>query len=89
MMLARWRLNSGCHSANTVLIITRVGRGSTISSHSPPGTTRRSAVVQYTNLYTNETFSPLNPDASLQAIELSALGAKVGASLTPENIALP
>ena len=28
----------------------------------------RSSVVEYTNLYTNETFSPLNPDASLQAI---------------------
>ena len=49
----------------------------------------RSAVVEYTNLYTNETFSPLRPDASLQAIELSALGAKVGADLTPENVALP
>jgi anti-sigma factor RsiW len=49
----------------------------------------RSAVVEYTNLYTNETFSPLQPDASLQAIELSALGAKVGANLTPENVALP
>ena len=49
----------------------------------------RSAVVEYTDLYTNETFSPLHPDASLQAIELSALGAKVGANLTPENIALP
>ena len=49
----------------------------------------RTAVVEYTDLYTNETFSPLHPDASLQAIELSALGAKVGANLTPENIALP
>jgi anti-sigma factor RsiW len=49
----------------------------------------RSAVVEYTNLYTNETFSPLNPDASLQAIELSALGAKVGVNLTPESVALP
>src|ERR1700684_218902 len=29
----------------------------------------RTAVVEYTNLYTNETFSPLNPDAQLQAIE--------------------
>jgi anti-sigma factor RsiW len=47
------------------------------------------AVVEYTNLYTNETFSPLNPDASLQTIELDALGAKVGAKLTPENVALP
>ena len=49
----------------------------------------RTAVVEYTNLYTNETFSPLNPDASLQAIELSALGARVGVNLTPENVALP
>jgi hypothetical protein len=49
----------------------------------------RTSVVEYTNMYTNETFSPLNPDGSLQAIELSALGAKVGANLTPENVALP
>jgi anti-sigma factor RsiW len=49
----------------------------------------RTAVVEYTNLYTNETFSPLNPDASLQAIELSALGARVGVNLTPERVALP
>jgi hypothetical protein len=31
----------------------------------------------------------LNPDAALQAAELRAIGAKVGANLTPENIALP
>ena len=49
----------------------------------------RSAVVQYTDLYTNETFSPLHPDASLQATELSALASRVGVNLTPENIALP
>jgi anti-sigma factor RsiW len=49
----------------------------------------RSAVVQYTNLYTNETFSPLNPDAALQAAELSAVRARVGGNLTPENVALP
>ncbi len=49
----------------------------------------REAVAEYADLYTNETFSSLNPDASLQAIELSALGAKVGANLTPENVALP
>jgi anti-sigma factor RsiW len=49
----------------------------------------RAAVVEYTNLYTNETFSPLNPDASLQAIELRALGARVGVNLTPESVALP
>src|SRR6202044_2432852 len=49
----------------------------------------RTAGVEKTNLYTNETFSPLNPDASLQAIELRALGAKVGVNLTPESVALP
>jgi anti-sigma factor RsiW len=49
----------------------------------------RTAVVDYTNLYTNETFSPLNPDSALQAAELSAVGAKVGANLTPETVALP
>jgi anti-sigma factor RsiW len=48
-----------------------------------------SAVVEYTNLYTNETFSPLNPDAALQATELSAVRARVGGNLTPENVALP
>jgi len=49
----------------------------------------RSAVEEYTNLYTNETFSPLHPDAPLQAIELSAVGARVGANLTPEGVELP
>jgi anti-sigma factor RsiW len=49
----------------------------------------RTAVVEYTNMYSKETFAPLKPDAQLQAIELSALGARLGANLTPENVALP
>jgi len=49
----------------------------------------RSAVAQYTDLYTSETFSPLNPDASLQEKELSAVRARVGGNLTPETMALP
>jgi anti-sigma factor RsiW len=49
----------------------------------------RTAVTDYTNMYSNETFTPLKPDAQLQAIELSALGARLGANLTPENVALP
>jgi anti-sigma factor RsiW len=49
----------------------------------------RSAVEGYVNLYTKETFTPLNPDRSLEAIELSAVGARVGAPLAPENAALP
>ena len=31
----------------------------------------------------------MNPDVSLQAAELSAVGAKVGADLTPASVALP
>jgi anti-sigma factor RsiW len=49
----------------------------------------RTAVVEYTKMYSNETFTPLKPDARLQAIELSALGERLGANLTPENVALP
>ena len=49
----------------------------------------RTSVVEYTNMYSNETFSPLKPDSSLQATELSAVGARLGANLTPENVALP
>ncbi len=49
----------------------------------------RTAIAEYTHLYTDETFSPLNPDAAQQAAELRAVGAMVGASLTPENVALP
>ena len=54
-----------------------------------PANDWRSAVAQYTNLYTNATFSPLNPDAALEAQELAAVGARVGAKLTPEDVALP
>ena len=49
----------------------------------------RTAIVEYTHLYTNETFSPLKPDSAQQAAELKAVGAMVGATLTPENVALP
>jgi anti-sigma factor RsiW len=49
----------------------------------------RSAVTEYTQLYTSETFSPLNPDAAQQAKELSAIRARVGGNLTPDTIALP
>src|SRR6202035_4379491 len=49
----------------------------------------RSAVVEYTYLYTNETFDPLKPDAALQGKQLSAVRARVGGNLTPENVALP
>jgi anti-sigma factor RsiW len=49
----------------------------------------RTAVTEYTKLYTNETFSPLNPDVALQAVELGAVRSRVGGNLTPDAIALP
>jgi anti-sigma factor RsiW len=49
----------------------------------------RTAVVEYAELYTNESFAPLNPDPSLQALELKALSAQVGVELTPDKVALP
>jgi anti-sigma factor RsiW len=49
----------------------------------------RTAIAEYTHLYTNQTFSPLKPDAMQQAAELNAVGAVVRANLTPENVALP
>jgi hypothetical protein len=49
----------------------------------------RTAVTEYAQLYSNDTFAPLKPDHALEAAELSFVGAKVGANLTPENVALP
>ena len=49
----------------------------------------RMAVLEYAELYTNETFAPIHPEPSLQALELSGLSAQVGVELTPEKLALP
>ena len=49
----------------------------------------RAAVAEYAQLYTDDTFAPLKPDHALEAAQLSFVGAKVGADLTPENVALP
>jgi anti-sigma factor RsiW len=49
----------------------------------------RTEIAEYTHLYTDETFAPNDPDAAMQAKELSAVGARVGVNLTPENVTLP
>ncbi len=49
----------------------------------------RTAVVEYMALYTNESFASLNPDPSLQALELKTLSGQVGVELTPDKVALP
>jgi anti-sigma factor RsiW len=49
----------------------------------------RMAVLEYAELYTDETFAPTHADPSLQALELSGLSAQAGVELTPEKLALP
>ena len=49
----------------------------------------RAAVVHYAGLYTKETFAFPSPDPSLEAKQLSAVGTRVGADLTPESVRLP
>ena len=49
----------------------------------------RSAVVSYMALYTNETFAQIPEDREARAMELGAVGARVGAKLSPESVALP
>ena len=40
-------------------------------------------------LYTRDTFALVSSDRPIEAFELSAVGKKVGADLTPENVTLP
>jgi anti-sigma factor RsiW len=49
----------------------------------------RGAVVDYTKLYTNETFALVQVDGQTEALELGAVGKRVGVNLTPDNVALP
>ena len=49
----------------------------------------RAAVVEYTELYSNETFAFDDSDPSLQVKKLSAIGGRVRAILTPETLAVP
>ena len=49
----------------------------------------RAAVVDYMKLYTNDTFALVSSDRPIEAFELSAVGKKVGADLTPDNVKMP
>jgi anti-sigma factor RsiW len=51
--------------------------------------TWRSAVIEYMDLYTPDTFALANPDAAVQARQLQAVSAKVGVDLTPDKVAVP
>ena len=49
----------------------------------------RAAVVDYMKLYTHDTFALVSSDRPIEAFELSAVGKKVGADLTPDNVKMP
>jgi anti-sigma factor RsiW len=55
----------------------------------PERETWRSAVMEYMELYTPDTFTPLTPDSAAQAKQLQAVSAKVGVDLTPDKVAVP
>jgi anti-sigma factor RsiW len=49
----------------------------------------RKAVVEYTELYTPDTFALANPDGATEAMQLQAVSARVGVDLTPDKLAVP
>jgi anti-sigma factor RsiW len=54
----------------------------------PERETWQSAVVEYMDLYTPETFAQSNPDSAAEAKQLQAVSARVGVDLTPEKLAV-
>ena len=54
----------------------------------PERETWRTAVIEYMDLYTPDTFALSNPDSAVQARQLQAVSAKVGVDLTPEKVAV-
>jgi anti-sigma factor RsiW len=49
----------------------------------------RSAVAEYMELYTNETFALRNPDQTIEALKLNVVAKRVAVALTPEKVWLP
>jgi anti-sigma factor RsiW len=48
----------------------------------------RTAVIEYMDLYTPDTFALANPDSAVQAKQLQAVGARVGVDLAPDSVAV-
>ena len=49
----------------------------------------RTAVIEYMDLYTSDTFALASPDGAVQAKQLQAVSAKVGVDITPDKAAVP
>ncbi len=49
----------------------------------------RTAVVEYMELFTPDTFAFVDPDGAVQSEQLKAVGAKVQVAVTPDKVAVP
>jgi anti-sigma factor RsiW len=55
----------------------------------PERETWQTAVIEYMDLYTPDTFALADPDTAVQAKQLRAVSDKVGVDLTPDKVAVP
>jgi anti-sigma factor RsiW len=79
-------------AAGFVLGLLAAGAGAWVAFSGAPSDDRadwRSAVAEYMELYTNETFALRNPDQTIEALKLNVIAERVAVSLTPEKVSLP
>jgi anti-sigma factor RsiW len=79
-------------AAGFVVGLLAAGVAAWIALSSAPSDDRddwRSAVTEYMELYTNETFALRNPDQTIEALKLEVVAKRVGAALTPASVTLP
>jgi anti-sigma factor RsiW len=79
-------------AAGFVIGLLAAGAAAWVALSSAPHEERegwRAAVVEYMDLYTNDTFAFDDIDAPILAKKLNALGDKLGAALTPDRVAVP
>ena len=79
-------------AAGIVIGLLAAGAAAWVALSSAPHEDRedwRAAVVEYMDLYTNDTFAFDEIDPSIQAKKLKVIGDKVGTALTPDRVAIP
>jgi anti-sigma factor RsiW len=79
-------------AAGIVIGLLAAGAAAWVALSSAPHDERedwRGAVIEYMDLYTNDTFAFDDVDLSIQAKKLSFIGDKVGTALTTDRVAIP
>jgi anti-sigma factor RsiW len=91
----RWSFSGvalGDLAAGFVLGLLAAGAAAWVAFSGAPTDDRadwRSAVAEYMELYTNETFALRNPDQTIEALKLNVIAKRVAVALTPKNVSLP